>query len=212
MVKRLESVRMIKLNEIKMSFNDEPVLTNVSLELNEADVIHIKGANGSGKSTLLKIIAELLIPHSGKVEYNQDVNIGALIENPTFVENETALFNLKFLANLKGNYDEKEVTSLLELFGLDPSSRKIMKKYSLGMRQKVGIIQAVMENQNVILFDEPTRGLDENSIKVFTDIVEKKRLERKTILICSHDNIEAINYTRKLVLKNGQLYPILPQE
>ena len=203
---------MIKLTNINMSFNDELVLKELNFEIMAGEVVYIKGANGSGKSTLLKIMAKLLVCDAGEVECADNVNLGALIENPAFIENETALFNLEFLASLKSSFDKEKVTSFLTLFSLDPKSRKVMKKYSVGMRQKAGIIQAIMEDQNVILFDEPTRGLDEESVKVFVNIVEQKRKEGKAIVICAHDGIDSIDFTRKLVLKNGSLHPIVSEK
>ena len=122
-----------------------------------------------------------------------------------FIENETAAFNMRFLYDLKHQYDEQRVSQLFSMFGLDLNSKKIVSKYSVGMRQKLGIIQAVMEDQNLLLFDEPTRGLDENSVAVFTNMINQYAKEGKCIIICAHDGVDGIEFTKKMELKNGTL-------
>lgn len=158
---------MLIINNLYKSFGPNSVLINLNLKVNKAELIHIKGYNGSGKSTLFKIICDILEPNEGHITFDQDVRIGALIENPGFLERENLEYNLKYLSNLINHFDEQKVKELCERLNLDYSNRSALKTYSVGMRQKVGIIQAIMENQNLILFDEPTRGLDEESVKEF---------------------------------------------
>ena len=162
---------------------------------------------GSGKSTLLKIIAGLLNADKGEVIIeNNDIDIGALIENPAFIENESAEYNLKFLYDLKNSYDRKTVQSYMEYFDLTLEDKRAVKKYSVGMRQKLGIIQAIMENQNIILFDEPTRGLDNTSSNKFIELVKKLNSDKKTIIICAHDGVDEIPFNRKFTIDKEQLY------
>ena len=141
---------MLKLNSINKAFKHQTVLNDINLEIKEGELIHISGINGSGKTTLLKIISGLIKPEDGQLILDSSVKIGALIENPTFIENENMAFNLRFLYTLTHKYDESKVKDLTKLFLLDYISKTPIKKYSLGMRQKVGIIQAIMENQNLI--------------------------------------------------------------
>ena len=199
---------MIKIDNIQKSFKGNTVLKGIQLEIHEGDLIHIKGINGSGKSTLLKIIAGLLMQDEGSIRLSKGTQIGALIENPKYIETETAVYNLKFLFNLKGTYEESTVKNLFRLFQLDYDLKTPIKKYSIGMRQKVGIIQAIMENQNLVLFDEPTRGLDEASIHAFNEIIKALLRQKKAVIICAHDGVDDIAFTRKFGLENGFLHEL----
>jgi ABC-2 type transport system ATP-binding protein len=197
---------MIEFKSISKSFNGNMILKDVNLKIDEGEMIRISGINGCGKSTLLKIAVGLLNPDNGQIDYKKYRNeIGALIENPAFIENETALYNLKFLYNLKNHFDENKVYNLMTDFLLDPKSNIPVKKYSVGMRQKLGIIQAIMEDQKVIYLDEPTRGLDEESIGGFYSIINKLHQQNKTIIICSHEKLEGLLFDKEYVLKNGKI-------
>lgn len=196
---------MLKIAGIKKSFGRKSVLKNVSMIAKPGQLIHISGINGSGKSTFFKIVTGLLEADSGKVELDHGDVIGALIENPSFLEYESAMTNLHFLANLNHRFNEKRVRNLLQQFELDPDDSQAIAKYSVGMRQKVGIIQAVMEEQNIILLDEPTRGIDQESIGQFLTLLNRLKQENKTVIIASHDQIDEINYDQDLTLQNGIL-------
>lgn len=196
---------MLKITGIKKSFGRKSVLKNVSMIAKPGQLIHISGINGSGKSTIFKIVTGLLEADSGKVELDHGDVIGALIENPSFLEYESAMTNLHFLANLNYRFNEKRVRNLLQQFELDPDDSQAIAKYSVGMRQKVGIIQAVMEEQNIILLDEPTRGIDQESIGQFLTLLNRLKQENKTVIIASHDQIDEINYDQDLTLQNGIL-------
>ena len=196
---------MLKLEKISKSFKNENVLNELDLEVLENELIHIKGTNGCGKSTLLKIIANILSEDSGNIHRNKDIKIGALIENPGFIENESLRYNLKFLLSLTKNKDEGKMEEYCYRLGLDLNNNKSIKKYSLGMRQKVGIIQAIMENQNLILLDEPTRGLDEDSVKEFNKIIKELQEDNKTIIITSHEHHEGLEFTKKYIMKKGKI-------
>ena len=196
---------LLQLNNIKKSFNGNVVLDNINLEVKNGDCIYIHGKNGCGKSTLFKIICDILKADEGIILKNDNTHIGALIENPGFIESESIKFNLKFLGSLKNNYDEHKIIKLCNDYFLDFNNRSVLKSYSVGMRQKVGIIQAVMENQNLILFDEPTRGLDDDSITVFEEMVNMLIEEGKSVIIASHDLLPNILYSKKFLLENGKL-------
>ena len=196
---------MLELRQIKKSFGQKLVLKNVSLLAKPGELIHISGINGSGKSTIFKIITGLLKADSGEIRLGENDVVGALIENPDFLEYESAMSNLHFLANLNKRFNEKIVRDLLRHFMLDPDDPEPIAKYSVGMRQKVGIIQAVMENQNVILLDEPTRGIDQESVSLFVALLKKLKQQNKIVVVASHDQINELKYDRLFILRQGIL-------
>lgn len=196
---------MLQITDLSKVFHKTIVLNHLNLTIHKGDLIYIHGINGSGKSTLFKIICDILKPDSGEMIFDPDIHIGALIENPGFLENETLQYNLKFLASLKNNYNPQSIEDLCQKFQLDFHSRAKLKTYSLGMRQKVGIIQAIMEDQNFILLDEPTRGLDQESISIFCDLINQYHQQGKTIMIAAHDYLDAIEYNKTYHLVNGTL-------
>jgi len=196
---------MINLKKVQKKFNNNCILEDINLSVNEGELIYIHGINGCGKSTLFKIICDILDIDSGIITIDEDTHVGALIENPAFLERDTIKYNLKYLADFNDNYNEKKIRELCQLFHLDFDSRTKMKNYSLGMRQKVGIIQAVMENQNLILLDEPTRGLDEESVESFYKLVNDLIAENKSVIIASHDKYEKLDFTKSYQLKKGRL-------
>ena len=196
---------MLELRQIKKSFGQKLVLKNVSLLAKPGELIHISGINGSGKSTIFKIITGLLKADSGEIRLGENDVVGALIENPDFLEYESAMSNLHFLANLNKRFNEKIVRDLLRHFMLDPDDPEPIAKYSVGMRQKLGIIQAVMENQNVILLDEPTRGIDQESVSLFVALLKKLKQQNKIVVVASHDQINELKYDRFFILRQGIL-------
>ena len=196
---------MLEVNHIAKSFKGNTVLTDVSLQVKAGQLIHISGANGSGKSTLFKIITKLLEPDHGSVRIGKDDLIGALIENPGFLEFESMMTNLRFLANLNNRFDQSYTLQLVKQFGLNPTNRQAISKYSVGMRQKVGIIQAVMEHQSLIVLDEPTRGLDKASIEQFIVLIDALINDGKSVMIASHDDVPGLMYDLALRLEDGRL-------
>lgn len=195
---------IIQIDNVTKKYGANIVLNQASLSVFENDLLYLKGINGSGKSTLLKIICGIVSPNAGTVEVMDGLRIGALIENPGFIENETLYENMKFLGDLTKSFDEALNTKLAEALQLDFHSKVKMGKYSVGMRQKAGIMQAVNENQQCILFDEPTRGLDEESEKAFLELCVRLHEEGKTIVVVSHDK-PSLPFNRAMELKQGRL-------
>lgn len=200
---------MLELKNINKKFKKNIVFKDVNLKFTNGDLVHLFGINGSGKSTLFKMICNIMDPDSGKIEIEDNVKIGAVIENAGFIENETVLFNLKYLYTLKNHYDEEVEAKLEKLcneFNLDLYSRKKMKDYSVGMRQKVAIIQAIMEEQDILLFDEPTRGLDVEGVNQFFKIIKNiSKNKNRIVIIASHDLMDKLNYNRQLVIENYKI-------
>ena len=197
--------KVIELKNVTKSFGPDVILDDIDLVIDKNDVLYVHGPNGCGKSTLLKIIVGLLPQDKGTVCIGSDETIGALIENPEFSSYSTIKENLEFLYNLKNKFDERKVTDLCKRFGLDLYDKKNIKNYSVGMKQKMGIIQAIMEDQSIVLLDEPTRGLDDKSIETFKEVMQELIKNGKTIIITAHDYID-IGFNKKLKLHNGKLY------
>lgn len=185
----MEDRKMLEVINVSKKLGGKSIICDLSLRVEKGDITLIKGSNGSGKTTILRLIAGLLEPDDGLIIYGEGTEIGALIENPSFVPNFTARENLDFLFKLKSEslYDIEKLESLCSLFYLDFYDSSLVKKYSLGMRQKLGIIQAIMEDQNLILLDEPTRGLDDVSVDSFIKLISELSVEGKSIIIASHD-------------------------
>ncbi len=198
---------MLDIKDLNIAFHRHLVLHDLSLHLDDQELVYIHGINGSGKSTLFKLICDIIKPMSGSIEKDKDLSIGALIENPGFLENETLEYNLKFLASLKNHYDPVLVEKLCREFDLPYYERMKLKNFSVGMRQKVGIIQAIMEDQQLILLDEPTRGLDQKSIQTFCQMINDLHDQGRTIMIAAHDYLPDIHYTHIYRLDHGQLHP-----
>lgn len=184
------------LNEITKEFKGTTVLRNISMEVHGGIVCGIQGINGSGKTMLLRVMAGLLIPTNGTIYFENDLrekktldncNIGALIEKPAFLDFYTGLQNLKLLASIRGNISEKEIYEVLKRVNLDFRDKRKFKKYSMGMKQKLGIASAIMEKPSIILLDEPTNGLDFLSLNMLEKIICEEKSRGAIVVITSHD-------------------------
>ena len=196
---------MLKVSHVKKSFKKLAVLKDISLETQAGELVHISGVNGCGKSTLFKIIVSLLKADSGEIHTDKDDYLGALIENPGFIEYETAWDNLTFLGHFNHRFQLEKTRDLLKAFDLDPDNPQSVGNYSDGMRQKLGITQAVMEEQNIILLDEPTRGIDKEGVDQFVNLMKDLRSKNETVIVASHDEIPGLVYDRRLRMKDGIL-------
>ena len=155
--------------------------------------------NGSGKTVLLKCICGFLRPSEGKIlvegkwigkETDFPESLGMIIENPGFLPNLSGRENLKILASLRGKIGKEEIKEAMEKVGLDFSSRKPVKNYSLGMRERLGIAQAIMEDPHIIILDEPFNGLDKNGVQEVYRIIQNLKNEQRTILLVSHNRVD----------------------
>lgn len=201
---------MLEIKNINKKFKNNIIFEDINIRLEKGDLVHLYGMNGSGKSTLFKIIGGILDPDNGKIILDKNLKIGAVIENAGFIENENILFNLRYLYSLLNHYDnevEERLKKLCSEFNLDLYNKEKLKNYSVGMRQKVAIIQAIMEEQDIILFDEPTRGLDQEAINQFFKIIKTlSKQKNRIIIIASHDLMNSLNYTKKLVIEDKKIY------
>lgn len=186
----------IEIKDYVKKLGGNTVLDHVSLELTGGKVYGLKGKNGSGKTMLLRAICGLIRPTKGLVELDGRVlgkdmtfpeSLGILLENPGFIPEYTGMENLKILAELRDVVKEEQIAAVMRKVGLDPDEKKKYRKYSLGMKQKLGIAAAIMEKPALILLDEPTNALDVESVERFRDIVRELRNEDRILVIASHD-------------------------
>ena len=192
---------VIKLEHVSKQFSEEQVLKDVCFEFQEGKIYGIVGNNGSGKTVLMKCICGFLNPSSGKIlvnykEIGKDVDfpedIGVIIETPGFLPNLTGMKNLEILASLQHKIGKERIQEVLQTVGLDPKLKKTVSKYSLGMRQRLGIAQAVMEDPSILILDEPFNGLDHRGVEEIRKLLKDLKEEGKTMILASH-NAEDIN-------------------
>lgn len=196
----MESI--ISVRNVSKSFRESKALDAVSVEFEAGKIHGIIGRNGSGKTVLFKCICGLMYPDSGEIEVEgkrigKDVdipqNVGAIIEAPGFLPTFSGYKNLSFLANINRKIKKEEILQALELVGLGNTGKKHVGKYSLGMRQRLGIAQAIMENPDILVLDEPMNGLDNRGVDDIRALLLSLKKKGKTILLASH-NREDIAY------------------
>lgn len=187
----------IEVQNVVKRFRDQVVLKNVSISFEKGQIHGIVGRNGSGKTVLFKCICGLMHPEEGVILVNgkrvgRDVDmpedIGAIIEAPGFLPNYSGYKNLRFLANIRRKISKEEILNVLKTVGLDPESRKHVGKYSLGMRQRLGIAQAIMEDPEILILDEPMNGLDNAGVQDIRALLLELKAQGKTILLASHNH------------------------
>ena len=185
----------IILKNISKSFKNNVILNNVNLHLSSGKIYGFIGHNGSGKTVLMKIIAGVMKPTEGTVEVDgklmhQDIqtlpDVGVIFEKPEFFNDLTGKENLMLLAKIQNKVGEAEVNEAIEMVGLDPNNKNKVKAYSLGMVQRLGIAQAIMEKQKVLTLDEPTNALDQDGVISILKLLKKKKEEGCLIIISSH--------------------------
>lgn len=186
----------IELEKVSRRFGQEEVLKELTWSLEAGQVYGIVGNNGSGKTVLMKCICGFLPVTSGVIkvggrQIGKDVDfpegLGVIIETPGFLTGLSGKRNLEILAELRGQLGEEEICQVLEKVGLDPSMKKPVGKYSLGMRQRLGIAQAIMEDPEFLILDEPFNGLDHRGAAEIRKILLEQKEQGKTILLASHN-------------------------
>ncbi len=186
----------IVVENVSKKFNRQLVLDNINLKLTSGHIYGLAGINGSGKTVLMKCICGLSTPTSGRIliddkQVGKDIDfpesIGALIESPGFIEHYSAYDNMQSLASIRKKTGKEEIKSLLEKVGLNPDEKKRVKKYSLGMRQKLGIAMALLDNPDIVILDEPFNALDKKSVLNVKDIILGLKSDNRLVILSSHD-------------------------
>ena len=187
---------VISVQNVSKDFGAERVLNSVSRDFEQGKIHGIVGNNGSGKTVLMKCICGFLIPTEGTVTVNGkrvgvDVDfspdLGLIIETPGFLPNLSGAKNLEILASLNKKIGLAEIADSIRRVGLDPLMKKPVGKYSLGMRQRLGIAQAIMEDPSLLILDEPLNGLDKHGVREMRDLIKGLKADGKTILLASHN-------------------------
>ncbi|MCM1181532.1 MAG: ABC transporter ATP-binding protein [Clostridium sp.] len=187
---------VIRVENVTKKFGDVTALERINISFEAGKIYGIIGRNGSGKTVLFKTMIGYLKPTGGRVvvgekEIGKDIdfadNMGIIIENPGFLSRYNGYKNLEYLAAIRKIIGKKQIRESMERVGLDPDSKKKVGKYSLGMRQRLGIAQAIMENPDILILDEPMNGLDNQGVDDVRNILLKLKEERKTIILASHN-------------------------
>lgn len=209
---------MIEIKNITKSYDERKILDDVSINFEEGKIYGIIGQNGSGKSVLLKVMSGFINPDQGTIIYDgKDINkeetfpdnTGVLLDNSGFVPNLTGFDNLKLLATINKKIDDNEIIEELKNVNLLEEKDKKYYKYSLGMRKKLGICQAIMEHQKYVILDEPFSGIDKGSLAMIYDYLKKIKSEGRTLIISTHTSDRAKDlYDEIYELEEGKLNKI----
>ncbi len=181
---------------VSKTIGHDDVLKNISATFESGKIYGIFGRNGSGKTMLFRAICGLIKITTGEIHFNdlklhRDVsyapNVGVIIETPSFWKEFSGFENLKMLASIQGKITDVEIIESLRRVGLDPQDKRPVKKYSLGMKQRLAIAQGIMENPDLIVFDEPTNALDEEAVQLLRQILIEEKERGAIVLIASHN-------------------------
>lgn len=185
----------VEVLNVSKKYKNETVLNDISFSVKKGEIFGITGRNGSGKTVLLKILCGLTAPDSGEVKVDDKIigrdldfpqNTGAIIEQPAFIPFVSGYKNLKYLADINNKIGKDEIYDIMREVGLDPELKKWVINYSLGMKQRLSIAQAIMENPELIILDEPMNALDLEAVKQIREYLKLKKQNGKTIIISSH--------------------------
>lgn len=190
---------VIEVKNVVKRWGKNTVLKSVDLEVNKSEIVGIIGHNGSGKTVLMKCICGFITPDSGEITVSgkrlgKDIdipkNIGLIIETPGFLPNFSGFGNLWQLAKIRGKISKDDVRGAIKKVGLDPSEKKHVGKYSLGMKQRLGIAQAIMEDPDILILDEPLNGLDKTGVDDMRELLLRLRDDGKAMMIASHNSVD----------------------
>lgn len=205
----------ILLENINLELDKKSILTDINARFTSRKIYGLRGKNGSGKTMLLRILAGLVIPTQGTVRIDEKIlhkdisfpeSVGVLIENPGLLGEFSGLDNLKMIASIRNVIHEADCKKIMNDLLLDPEDNKKVKKYSLGMRQKLGIAMALMEDPEIILLDEPLNGLDERSEKIVIEMLLEEKEKGKLIIIASHEKEELEYLSDEIIeIKAGEI-------
>lgn len=188
-------MNIIEIKSLTLKFKEAVILDNINADFEAGKVHGLIGRNGSGKTMLMKCICGIVPYKTGMISVNgmivgKDIDVprsvGVIIETPGFLPNYSAVNNLKFIAKIKSMIGKREICDAIKRVGLNPDDKKPVGKYSLGMRQRLGLAQAIMENPDLLILDEPMNGLDKDGVVDMRKYLLDLKTQGKTLLIASH--------------------------
>ncbi len=186
----------VELKHVSKNIKGSMVLDDINVELNGGKIYGIQGVNGSGKTMMMRVISGLVRASVGEVVIDGKIigkdisfpeSIGLLIENPGLIMNYTGFENLRTLADVNNIVDDEEIRNLLRKLNLNPDDKKKVKKYSLGMKQKIGIAEAFLENPDLLILDEPFNALDSKSVEIVNGMIKEYKNNDRVIIVTCHD-------------------------
>lgn len=211
----------VELKNVSKRLNDVTVLEDISLTLESGTIYGLKGKNGCGKTMLMRMMAGLIYPTSGTVSIDGEIlhkdiatprSIGVLIENPAFLPGYTGQQNLELLAGLTGKADRTQIAKTMSRVGLAPNDKRTYRKYSLGMKQRLGIACALMECPDVILLDEPINAIDEKGVPKIWEALQEEKQRGALIVIACHDTEELESLADQIItIEEGKICGISSQ-
>lgn len=205
----------IKVKNLSISFDNQKILDDTNLTFTSGHIYGFMGRNGSGKTVLFKCICGFYVPDQGEIylddkELHRDMefmpDMGFLIERPGFISGATGFDNLRYIASIRHLIGKDQIRTAIRRVGLNPNSNKKVGKYSLGMKQRLGTAQAIMENPDILILDEPMNGLDDSGVELMRNLFMELRQEGKLILIASHykEDLDII-CDEKYYVRNGHI-------
>lgn len=211
----------VELKNVSKRLNDVTVLEDISITLESGTIYGLKGKNGCGKTMLMRMMAGLIYPTSGTVSIDGEIlhkdiatprSIGILIENPAFLPGYTGQRNLELLAGLTGKADRTQIAKTMSRVGLDPNDKRTYRKYSLGMKQRLGIACALMECPDLILLDEPINAIDEKGVPKIWEALQEEKQRGALIVLACHDTEELTSLADQIItIEEGKICGISSQ-
>ena len=211
----------VELKNVSKRLNDVTVLEDISLTLEAGTIYGLKGKNGCGKTMLMRMMAGVIYPTSGTVSIDGEIlhkdiatprSIGVLIENPAFLPGYTGQRNLELLAGLTGKADRTQIAKTMNRVGLDPSDKRTYRKYSLGMKPRLGIACALMECPDLILLDEPINAIDEKGVPKIWEALQEEKQRGALIVLACHDTEELTSLADQIItIEEGKICGISSQ-
>lgn len=198
---------MIELKNVTKTISKKEVLRDINQVFSEGKCYLISGPNGCGKTMLLRMICGLIKPTDGYVIGIDKKSFGVIIENPEFLKHETVLYNLKYLASIQKKINNQEIIRWIKIFNLYEQKDTKVSKLSLGMKQRLALCQAFMENPDVLLLDEPFNALDTENTNVLKKVIDKEKNMGKIIVVAAHNISSELNEVFDYIIKmeNGNI-------
>lgn len=205
----------IVIDNVSKSIKGVAVIKDVSLTINHGKIYGLMGVNGSGKTMLLRLISGLIAPTKGKIWYDNSLlgkdilfppSIGILIERPSFLDGYTGMENLKMIADIRKKINADQIRDVIDKVGLNPLDNKKYKKYSLGMKQRLGVAAAIMEMPDLILLDEPFNALDTDGVCSIKKLILQEKDNGATIILTTHNEKDLFELSDYIIqIKEGRI-------